>query len=268
MADKYRPRSIFNNINVSSIRSGQDDGKRVYSYQPYYQVPRCDIFSLNGPIKYTLSGSCDESSAIMTLEEYLENHRSEYWMSNGFRIQGLRNFWLEKLDESLAEPEWYADGDLSRFSPDNSLHMNLLVFEVTFAPQSEGVLSISYPSFTFLSGRYGNTIYDEIYLLNPARYWAGFEGLEITIYTPNFAPYIVNSSLELTKAGLHTYTAYFDELPGDDLLFTMYGSEVLRTGILGFIQSGGIIGVVYIFIIITIVVFVFTRIAKNVKNSK
>jgi len=66
-------------------------------------------------------------------------------------------------------------------------------------------------------------LYD--YILNPAENWNKFNNLNIKIITPPEAPYIVDSSIELNKEEGNIYTAALENLPEDDLSFTLYSRE-------------------------------------------
>lgn len=234
MEEKYRAQSIFNNIIVNNFAHTESS----YTSILYAGITACDIFSLNGPIEYTVFGSCKETSSRMTLEEYLEDFRGEFWISHGHPIQNLRSYWLKELDASLAEPHWYARGQLYRTDEDYDIFVNLMVYTVTFPPRSTKNVSVSYPSALFISTtRDGPIEYEETYILNPARYWADFKGLDITVYTPHFASHVVNSTLPLTKSNPNTYTAHFDSLPNGDLTFSLYANPELP--IYGLSQSQG-----------------------------
>ncbi|HQD42115.1 MAG TPA: hypothetical protein PLE53_05770, partial [Bacillota bacterium] len=60
------------------------------------------------------------------------------------------------------------------------------------------------------------------YILNPARNWAGFKDLNIVVIPPPAAPYVVESSIALAKEEDGVYRAFLDELPEEDLFFTLY----------------------------------------------
>lgn len=60
------------------------------------------------------------------------------------------------------------------------------------------------------------------YLLSPARYWADFGTLDLTVNTPESCPYLVDASLPLEADGDFRYTAHFDTLPETELTFTLY----------------------------------------------
>lgn len=103
--------------------------------------------------------------------------------------------------------------------------MITLVYTVQFPKNSDKTVSVSYKSLGTMDRR--NTkdpLHTYDYILNPAKNWNDFKNLNIKIIPPEEAPYIVDSSIELTKEGT-IYTAYLETLPEDDLQFTLYSKE-------------------------------------------
>ena len=68
---------------------------------------------------------------------------------------------------------------------------------------------------------YDPDIFYYTYLLSPASSWADFGTLDITINTPY---YVINSNIEFEK-GDGSYTAHLDELPAEELVFSLCESE-------------------------------------------
>lgn len=101
-----------------------------------------------------------------------------------------------------------------------------LVYSVKFPKNSKKEISVSYKTNGTMDRRETaepQFTYD--YILNPARNWKGFKNLNIKIITPEEAPYIVTSSIELNKEDNNVYTAYSEELPEEDFSFTLYSKE-------------------------------------------
>ena len=101
-----------------------------------------------------------------------------------------------------------------------------LVYSVEFPAKETRSVSVGYLSEGVMDSR--ETVwpkYSYTYLLSPAQNWADFGNLDIEIMTPEEAPYIIESSLELTADGRSRYTASFDELPQEELSFTLYKNE-------------------------------------------
>lgn len=68
-------------------------------------------------------------------------------------------------------------------------------------------------------------IYTFDYILNPAKNWKSFKDLNIEINPPSSNPYIIDTSIELSRQENGNYTGYFEELPDEDLLFSLYYKE-------------------------------------------
>ena len=60
------------------------------------------------------------------------------------------------------------------------------------------------------------------YLLQPARSWASFGTLDLTVHTGGDFPYVVESSVPLEREAEGVYAAHLDGLPEGDLAFTLY----------------------------------------------
>ena len=101
-----------------------------------------------------------------------------------------------------------------------------LLYTVEFPSNREKRVSVSYTtSGTMDRTKTGKPLYSFDYILNPAKNWSAFKNLNITIIAPEAAPYVVQSSVELTKGENRTYTAALPSLPADDLSFTLYEEE-------------------------------------------
>ena len=101
-----------------------------------------------------------------------------------------------------------------------------LVYTVDFARDESRQISISYLTSGIMDRR--DTVlpkYSYTYLLSPAKNWAGFSNLDIEVLTPDEAPYIIESSLELSKEGDNRYKAQLNALPQDEFTFTLYKNK-------------------------------------------
>ena len=98
-----------------------------------------------------------------------------------------------------------------------------LTYTVEFPAWGTREVAVAYLSSSY-GLREGTTYWTQefTYLLSPARHWAEFGSLDITIRTPEPVPYIVRSSLPLREAEERCYTAHFDSLPDGELTFTLY----------------------------------------------
>jgi len=71
------------------------------------------------------------------------------------------------------------------------------------------------------------------YFLSPARHWADFKDLTVTIHAPAAAPFLGESSLDFQPSGINTYTAHCDTLPDENLSFTLVRSVPCSCLVLG-----------------------------------
>lgn len=146
--------------------------------------------------------------------------------SDGAVFSGqLYNLYAKSLDEAFRRNTGYsAEDDL--FAPEHYQRVLAFVYEVDFPAGSDRTVSVSYQATGTMDRREtANPKYSFDYLLNPAANWGGFGSLSIRIITPPAAPHIINSSIELEKAGGNVYSAALTELPENDLSFTLYAAE-------------------------------------------
>lgn len=105
-------------------------------------------------------------------------------------------------------------------------NLSVMLYQVNFEPNSSLDLEVQYNTNATIdrenSKDFTNTF---VYLLNPAKGWAKFGELDVIINMSDASPYIINSSLPLEKEGNKSYTASFEGLPEDDLIFTTYPKE-------------------------------------------
>jgi len=114
-------------------------------------------------------------------------------------------------------------------------------------------------------------LYTFDYILNPAKNWKDFKNLNIEIITPQEAPYIVKSSVDLIKGENKVYTATLAALPEEDLSFTLYADKkiTLLDKTVGNLQNSFgyftpfVIGAVVILIIGIIIVVIILKRKKN-----
>lgn len=99
----------------------------------------------------------------------------------------------------------------------------VLLYAVPFEPQGKNEVMVSYTAGGTLDRRNSKDYtYTYAYILNPARGWADFGGLEVEVLPASAYPYIVSSTLPFARQEDGRYTAGFDGLPDTDLVFTMY----------------------------------------------
>lgn len=102
-------------------------------------------------------------------------------------------------------------------------HIIVLAYEIPFAANSASNVSVRYSMGGAMDSSIASQpVYSYGYLLNPAKGWAKFSNLNITVAPPKLSPYVVKSSVALTRGGDGTYSAKLSSLPQSDLAFTLY----------------------------------------------
>ena len=196
------------------------------------------------------------------LNKYAEDH--EKMITGRLSEIQLYNLYAESLDK-------YLDKNLGVCTKNDIMshtwaaRIITLVYSVDFPQNSKKEISVSYKTKGTMDRR--ETVEPQFtydYILNPASNWKGFKNLNIKIITPEEAPYIVNSSIELNKEDNNVYTAYSEELPEEDFFFTLHSKEkiTLLDRIEGYLNrtfgyfTPIVIGFVFLIIIIAIFVVV------------
>ncbi len=113
-------------------------------------------------------------------------------------------------------------------------YVGALIYNVNFAPGSVREVRVEYTAKTSQdrtdTSRYSALV---VYLLNPAREWKDFQNLTIHIYPHQEQPYLLESSLDMTKNQYDgSYSAYYESLPNKNLIFRMYHRDKPETGII------------------------------------
>ena len=199
------------------------------------------------------------------LNKYAEGHKK----TTKGRISEIQlyNLYAESLDEYLDKNLGVCTEE-DIMSETRATRIITLVYSVDFPQNSKKEISVSYKTKGTMDRR--ETVEPQFtydYILNPASNWKNFNNLNIKIITPEEAPYIVNSSIELNKEDNNVYTAYSEELPEEDFTFTLYSKEkiTLVDRIEGYLNrtfgyfTPIIIGFVFLIIIIVIFAVVKTR---------
>lgn len=99
----------------------------------------------------------------------------------------------------------------------------ILAYEIPFAAGSIAKVSVHYSMSGAMDAKTAaKPVYSYGYLLNPAKGWAGFNNLNISVIPPKESPYVAKSSIPMTRGDSGIYSAKLDSLPKSDLTFTLY----------------------------------------------
>lgn len=267
------------NILIKNFNSfSRDDGK-VRIASGCYEPQTAEIYVLGDDIDFNIKGytigSVKEETNSFTYEitekevdvkTYLLDYIKNYYGANYKHISDIQlyNLYAKELDKYFVNNLGFcSDHDI--FAESYNERIITLVYTVEFLPNSDKMVSVSYKTNGTMDKR--NTVkpmYLFDYILNPAENWNSFNNLNIKIITPQEAPYIIDSSIDLKKEEGNIYTAAFENLPEDDLSFILYPNEkvTLLDKIEGRVnRSFGyftpiVIGIAGIFILIAVILIV------------
>ncbi len=183
-----------------------------------------------------------EETEIITFEEYVFR---TYDIDSGILRQDWYNAALSFFTENSDDCELSG-----RFEQDFTSNLfRWYEYDLTFAPKERLTNVVTAPIYPEIDGTYTPFVYSYTYLLSPAEKWASFGSLEIVINTPFFLTDSSVSGFTKTENG---YTANFDGLPENELVFCLSESESPEK------DSGGFLyGIFYIFL--TICSFLFSN---------
>lgn len=126
---------------------------------------------------------------------------------------GLNQLWTDSDFTLMEELEQYA----------NVRQRISMVYAVDFPAGAERTVSVAYRAAGEADRRETRDWTATFtYLLQPARSWASFGTLDLTVYTGGEFPYVVDSSIPLEREAEGVYAARLDGLPEGDLAFTLY----------------------------------------------
>ena len=192
----------------------------------------CPVTVTAEQLTFDVSGAGDSNGltahvkAVYQMENPTENPLS---VQMSFYLEEHRGHMDSLVDVDSAVSSITADGQSLPFTiqevetGDAAVDRFALTYTVEFPAWGTREVAVAYLSSSY-GLREGTTYWTQefTYLLSPARHWAEFGSLDITIRTPERVPYIVRSSLPLREAEERCYTAHFDSLPDGELTFTLY----------------------------------------------
>ncbi len=210
----------------------EQEEDQSYYCSLYGRGSQAYIYSLDGPIRWEMAADKDGSVAsadeveISPEKRTAEQFIAEYLAPSYEVVYGFSHQSAIQYCEMILDKGFFSGAALSPLWANeytNQCHIMLLLYEVTFPPDTEVKLEVSYPSTLFLAADLAqDDVFEMVYLLNPAKYWADFGELEIMVQTPDFAPYLLNSSLTFEEVQAQEYKATLAALPNEDLSFEIY----------------------------------------------
>lgn len=239
-----------------------------------------DIFVLGDDIDFTIEGYTDgtrnEKTSLYKYEisetdvdvktYLLDNIRNNSYVSyNDISDIQLYNMFAKVLDEQFSNNLGYcSDDEVLTYGSIN--RMITLIYRVEFPQNSEKTVSVTYQTDGTMDRRKTKEpVYTYDYILNPAKNWNDFENLNIKIIPPKESPYVVESTIELSKEG-NIYITSLDKLPEDDFSFTLYHKDKITMMDMFEKEISNAFGYfvvfspfVIFFVLIIIVIFIFKR---------
>lgn len=183
-------------------------------------------------------------NAIAEYEQRMEgSYQRQRFLETAFGEQPLLNLYLETLDNILMMNEGYAD-TYQLFEQNYYPRILTAMYTIDFPPNATKHIKVTYKALgTMEKVSRNKATYTFHYMLNPARHWANFENLNIQIKTPDKAPFVVESTIPLTKQQDQIYSAQLTSLPENDLVFTLFEEEQVATFISQDSRSTIVVGI-------------------------
>jgi hypothetical protein len=155
-------------------------------------------------------------------DQLVEQHRGHPDPSSPESRQGIRAALEKYADEKIAGGQTVI-GDADIYDFYNTSRFFVLAYEVPFAANASSNVIVSYPMSGAMNASVASKpVYSYGYLLNPAKGWAGFQDLTVTVIPPGQSPYVIKSSLPFARAENGSYSAKLGTLPSQDITFTLY----------------------------------------------
>ncbi|NLX91454.1 MAG: hypothetical protein GXZ07_07685 [Firmicutes bacterium] len=201
---------------------------------------------------------------------FLSNNYA-YWNMEKRNRDNFYAAFIKEIDQSFSEFQPVFSASMTMDNLFNRNNISVVLYEVAFEANSQNELRLTYPMRATIDRREtGDYINTFAYILNPARNFMDFGGVDIRIELNENSPYIIESSLPLQESGKGIYVLSLDSLPDEDLVFSTYskkeisfwdgaGTKVFKYGYGGlFVKSLTIILLFYI-ALKTVVVIVKKR---------
>ncbi len=239
-----------NRVLVKGFNRYERNGKRLRIAAWCYEPEVLEIFVLGADIDFKVAaysdGELKQETQLFTYEIFSKDMEIRQYMMDSVKelmaeVEGQPDFigsetirvdedqfynvYGAALDRSFTANQGYASCE-ELLSQNGYKRVFTLIYTVEFPARSKRDITVTYKASGTMDRR--NTrwpVYTFDYLLNPAKNWSRFGGIDIEVITPEEAPYITESSIEFKREGSMRYRAVLDSLPQDDLSFSIYKSE-------------------------------------------
>lgn len=268
-------------------RFERDDSKIRIASGFYKESEVLEIFALGKDLDLKINlykdGSLTEKTDLLDYEittedidvkTYLPDYvGNEEELNYKFNDVQLYNIYTKALDDVLLYNLGFCSEDMLT-QEEYSNRIITLLYTVEFPENSTKNVSVSYVASGTMDRREtpNNPQYTYDYILNPAKNWRNFKNLSIKIITPEVAPYIIKSTIELKNEENNIYSATLSSLPDKDLSFTLYEKEKIsildRINYNSLYILGYLIMIFVIIIIVVVIVYkIITKIIAKLRSS-
>jgi hypothetical protein len=226
-------------ILANDFNSVERDGEKMRVGVWCNKPTTLEIYVLGEDIDFDLGAYTDgelqnevdfSNYSIKTQEVELRTYLFDYIskianpeFNEAISVDQLYNFYARELDIAFKRNGGFAsEGDLLA---NNYEGIFVIVYIVDFPPNTEKEIKVNYKTTTTMDrSKTPDPIYIVDYILNPAQYWDSFQDLNIKVIPSEELPYIVSSNMDFQRKD-NIYKVKFEELPKEDLTFTLYNKE-------------------------------------------
>lgn len=185
-------------------------------------------YALDGDLDYTVSGEYTVETEDLLFAQHFQAYLEEQY---GARYAGYLDA-LTAYKYRQLEDQWANNPVVMMDWLENYDHSDLplqFLYTVDFPANETVEVAVAYN--TRSDGvREGTADWQHTftYLLSPARHWASFGDLDLTVNAVESGyPYVISSSLPLEEQLDGSYAAHSEGLPAEDLSFTLYSAPKL-----------------------------------------
>lgn len=209
--------SIDENTNIYLIEE-----KVSYTIENVPKERKSHLFGINSSIDDSITASvtvtyklkCGEVPEETIMHFILPRVNSGYVTVNGDNVD--EHIFTESLPESI---DWSPKGIQDYNARDN--HFYSAAIPLSFDAKEEKTIIFNYiPSSGFdRSSTHINGVYDLLYYLTPAEYWAGETTVNLELKIPDELSY--KSNIKLSKSDDNTHIAKLNEIPNEEWFITI-----------------------------------------------
>jgi len=253
LAVEFKMDSEKTNVLTNGFNGYGRDGQKATLTAWGYEPRELEIFVMGEQVDFNITGYIDgqleKTSNLFTyqiitkevdhqtyimdsIDKYVKKmeHLQTPDLQTKIQNQQLYNVYAAALDSRFTENAGMTSFD-ELIAQNESKRILTMVYTVDFPANSRRNIQVSYKTRgTMDQTKTAEPVYTFNYLLNPAKNWNHFQQLDIQIFTPESAPYIVNSNIELNEQKERYYTASLEALPDSDFFFSIYANQKISTG--------------------------------------